>query len=772
MKQFLTLALPLWGIAASHIYEYANLRAEIDKLVATEAIGWAVPVEAFDPRGGPEVWFSTDIGNDRVKIGPWSELAMGSLIRLSRDPNNQMVMKVLKPDSQPTGIGEWPVPDETPDWETTTPLVLGSKIVDQSMNEIRFDFRRNDIEFTSVPISFFRDAWDLELVALHKSRLLVSCAELQRKGSERFTMNVGGVSIRIDEVADADPELSGFRDMGMCPLNVLLNAVRPTIGRTILEQYDLILDGFNSRIVILPKSAVTPTRPLMKYRLDPEFSIDPTCGSWRWIPSPGRANQEDFVFSRIDKDSARFELICLAKSCGQHVLPSKGKLWVGGPTIEFDSTGAVTVRETRGWERFAIALAEQFQTVSIRIERKGYRMKRNPETTLRGLRMEFVPVDGPKEVGEFSIAEWPPVFSGRTVEIAHINVEDVYALIAGIDIWNGVPKFEVIDGNRILVSAEISENTCDRALSVIVSSQGSMVLDFSIEICDYRQEDLGELGYLFKHMSRSETRSSAPLRIILKQGAVDFEQHGELYLFSLSQPDNVWSPDVRWLAAPELTIDSETRDIFIRPSGEPGWEYSHEWEKGRESASSRLVFKVLPKKLIAPPTLLLTDGLWEFTPATTNTQGSSFTIVKDRWLIIGMTGEITLLFEEIEGLIFQGANTATYVGIPEIKFDEAGSLIVRSNGDQRYLFEVQARISNQGNLAIVFIATDFTAVGSVPVEAEADDDKCPICFDEYTPGEQLAETRCKHRFHLDCLRRVEGRKCPLCRTSFDLVNNP
>ena len=137
--------------------------------------------------------------------------------------------------------------------------------------------------------------------------------------------------------------------------------------------------------------------------------------------------------------------------------------------------------------------------------------------------------------------------------------------------------------------------------------------------------------------------------------------------------------------------------------------------------------------------------------------------------MINHDGATTLVFEEIQGPIFQGATRGIYVGIPEISFDDSGSLIVRSNGDLIYQFEVEARAAGPRRLEIVFTATGFTAAGTVPVEAGPDDDKCPICFDEYTPGEQLAETRCKHRFHLSCIRRVEGRKCPLCRGPLDLV---
>ena len=600
---------------------------------------------------------------------------------------------------------------------------------------------------------------------------MVPCDELEkRRNTGGFSLKLDDVSISIHEVMDVDHEFADLRQSGWCPVNVILGAIRPTIGRTILEQYDLILDKSNNRMIVVPKSSLTPERPLMKYRLDRSFPTETTLGSWRWIPSPGRINQDDFVFGGIDTESARFKIICLVKECEKHLLPSQGKLWVGAPIIEIDPLGAVTVREKRGWEGYAIELNWVLQTVTVRITKKGYRMKRDPETNVRGLSMEFVPVEGPKEVGEFSIPDWPPVFDGPFVEIAHISSVDSEALIGDNHVWHGMPVFEVFqDKRRILVTADVSEDKCDRKVTCMGTfPAGETFLDFSTEICNYRQVDEGEQGYRFKRTRRSEFNSADALKFEVKQGAVEFERYREVYLYSLSLPDNVWSPNMRWMAAPKLTVDPESRDILIRPTGERGWEYTHQWEKGTESGASRLIFKVLPRQFIVPQGLRLTDGLWEFRPATDDEEGSRFTIVKDIWRR-GQDGVTILLFEEIEGPIFQGATRGILTGIPDISFDENGNLVVRSNGDQRFHFEVQALESAPRSLEIVFTPVNFAAAGSVPVEAKPEDDRCPICFDDYIPGEQLAETRCKHRFHLGCIRRIHGRTCPLCRSSLDLV---
>ena len=769
MRSIISLALPLWGISASHVYDHAPLESRIHELVETKTVGWAVPVELPSMLSGPEVWFATEMGSDKVRIGPWSTLARKSSIQLSLADNDQMSMKLLARNTEVNGISQLSVANTASFWGSNARLSFENRVVGRV--QVVFDFYKRDIEL-NLPLRFFADVWSMGAIREYKSRLLVPCSELERRrNSGGLNFKIGDVSIAIREVINVDAEISELRQEGWCPLNVMLNAPSLTIGRTILEQYDLLLDASNLRMVVLAKSNTRPARPLMKYRLDRDYPRDPTSGAWRWIPSTDRANQGEFVFLKFDKDSARFGIFCLVKSCEEHIIPSKGALWVGVPVVELDPTsGTITVQEipeTRGWQGYEIRLQEKMQTVDVSISRSGYRMKPDPAKTVKGLSMELVPVEGAKQVGEFSIPEWPPVFRRPIIDIAKIYPDDADAVIAENEVWHGVPKFEIISENRILITAQVTDDTCDREISFFGSFPGAMYLDFSTEICNYRQVGADEEGYRFTRMRRSEPGYSDALRIIVQQGHVSFHSDGEQRLFSMNQPKNVWSPTMRWLAAPELTTDPESGEISISPTGEAGWEYTHEWERENESGTSKLVFRVLPRTFLVPPGLLLTDGLWEFTAAAANPEGSRFSIVQDRWRVGGQRGGITLVFDEIEGTVFQGASRGFYAGIPEISFNEAGSLIVRSNGDQRQLFELEARESGPRRIKIVFTPSDFAPSESVSVEAKPEDDKYPICFDEYTPGEMIAETWCKHRFHLSCLQRVVGRKCPLCRASLD-----
>ena len=214
MKAILSLALTLWKIAATHVYEYTVLEVKIDQLVASEAVGWAVSVEPLLESTGPEVWFATDLGFDRIRMGPWSLLAIRSKMHLSLGPNDQMVMKILERDWQVTGISEWPVvlDVDVASWVTSSRLMLEDKAVELASNGIPFNFTKSDIELGSLPMSFFEDAWSMDTVREHNSRLMVNCDELERRrNTEGLSVKLGDVSIPIREMAYMDAELSQLR---------------------------------------------------------------------------------------------------------------------------------------------------------------------------------------------------------------------------------------------------------------------------------------------------------------------------------------------------------------------------------------------------------------------------------------------------------------------------------------------------------------------------------------------------------------------------------
>ena len=752
------------GASASFVYEFIPLAPQLEQLVEAEAVGWAVPVEPHDGTIGPEIWFSTALGNDRLNFGPRSELASASLLRLSLDANNQIIMKVLKPDTVIHEIGDWEVPIPASNWESFAELKIEGESLGLNYDLVRIDLRSDDFHFNADALSLFQAAWPEGAVSEHNSRLVVACAELNWRDGLGFTLTFGEIPITVRRYDDVNGEFSDLIDSGFCPLNVVLGRARRAIGRAILEQYDLVLDARNHRIQAISKSGRSLEDPLLKYQLDREFAMGQQSSSWRWIPSPGHVKPGDFIFTDLNSNSANFELLCLLEPCRAKILSSRAKLWIGSPRIEISQSGSVTVSEVVGWEGYKVRYTYDAHVASISVYRVGFRMKLDTEHSEEGKQLEFLPVIGGHDSGEFAIPEWPPLFESSTLVISYLDYEAGEELAPNNNRWYGNPKLEIKSGNRISITAESLELSCDREFKLIATEGAVAYLDFSTRLCRYRQVNLGEPGYLFELVGRSH---SYPNELVIQ-----FSRAGDTWentrLATVSSKGRLWSPSHRWLAAPVLKVDPETWRMTITPSGERGFEYTHKWRA--VNGVQTLQFEALPIRLAVTADLSLTDQRWEFVPAASgNSRNTRLSLKQGKWLSRSDDGCLILLFEDVSGPVFTGATSGVYIGIPAAPIDESGRLTVVSNKDARFQFNVESSQTGAHSLTIKFTPTGYSAVGSSPLVIEKTGEECPVCLESFAVSETVAETLCKHRFHLECLSKVIGRRCPYCRGSLDLA---
>lgn len=170
-----------------------------------------------------------------------------------------------------------------------------------------------------------------------------------------------------------------------------------------------------------------------------------------------------------------------------------------------------------------------------------------------------------------------------------------------------------------------------------------------------------------------------------------------------------------------------------------------------------------------PPSLSVTDSVWDFQPWSPNAVGPSFVIRRVRRKNKYNQGGMSLYFEEPSGSIFNGGDRGTFHGRPQVILAETRGLQIKSDSSEGFLYDVRTEFM-YGGLRVTFTPFIYTAVGSVPVNVDSDDGTgCPICLEKWIIEETVAETICKHRFHLQCLRNVQGRDCPLCRGSLNLL---
>ena len=334
--------------------------------------------------------------------------------------------------------------------------------------------------------------------------------------------------------------------------------------------------------------------------------------------------------------------------------------------------------------------------------------------------------------------------------------------------WLGAPKIERLSDGRLRVIAEASETECDRKVKLRKDSNGIPKLDFSVEICMYRQVPFEEFGYAFERVRRSESNANS-FEIEIKDGRIG-SYKDDVFRFKTSAMslENVWSPAGRWLAAPVIAIDTETKRITITPSGERGWEYTHIWYY--ESMNSASLYILDPKhRLELSGSMSLGSPFWEFTPVVSDSNEPKVTILKDRWMQ-RESGSVVLSFFEVQGMLFNGETSIVYQGIPKISLEESGRLTVQSDGDTRFLFRATLVYLDEESVQVRFAPIGSAVLGSVDIQADENEEAtCVICFDNLTADTAVVETKCKHKFHLDCLRRVEKRECPYCRGSFDLI---
>lgn len=751
-------------IRSSFVYDSIQWSSQIDDLIEAEAYGWVVPTGGTYGFLKPMVWFSTDLGSGKLSIRPQSYLAFQSFLRFSVDEQNQMAMRVLKPSTALSPIGGWVIVDEADFWVVKASLALNDRPLSGGLETISIDLSKEDIGLAPSMFDVFRELFPADSVDIVGTRLVVACAELNSLTGTGLNVMIGDVAIPVREVAELDSELSELKKAGSCPVNMVFDVSSPVVGRAILDRYDLVFDGFQGRVLVIPKTSLRPNAPLKKFRLDSDFSSSSGSVSWRWRRSLGPVTRADFIITGINRRGT-IDVLCLRRGCAVALLPGQAVDWMGVPVIHVERD-MLTVSDQKGWVSCDLSVVERIGTVTIVFSKRGYRMKRDLDSYVEGERIGFSPVVGPKQRGEFLVVNWPPV-QGDQIPIRSLMQEDLVVYLPEYARFHGKPQFEIRADKRLVISAESGEMECDRMIQITTTLEGLSSWDFNTQLCQYRQVDLGQPGYAFELVPRSQSTAD---EITLRHsgGNFDFVVNDDLSLSGWAPTGFLWNPKIRWIAEPVLTFDPNTKRVTITPSGESGWEYSHVWMP-QQDGTATLVFKALPILLQVPNKIVLSDRVWEFIPAKSGSTSAVIHISKSRWLRRNPDGGLTITFENVRGRLFTGGEWELYEGLPLVSLEATGRLNVRSNGDSRIQFYVSLHPVTDDALEVEFTPTEFAATGSFPVLVRSVGEVCSICQEEIREGAQAAETFCNHRFHLECLRQVRKKECPNCRTPLGIM---
>ena len=745
---------------AAHVYPSSDLDAHIKELAATDATGWAIAVAKTYVRD-VDLWVTTQLSNGMLDIEPKSDALAKTLLRVGQTPDGHLAVKFTERIPEDDLIGVWEIEGSTSDWKFDAEVIMGDSEPTGNVKRVEFDLGRDEIRLDSEMLPRFKATFPTTTVNEKTERLMMPCSELAEKNGVALTFMVGRIPIEIRKVDELSDEGSD-----MCATNLRFGLILNTIGRSFLNQYDVLLDAQNRKLHVLSKRSFYPKTPLMKYRMDPGFN-GLTLTAWRWTLSPGPVRKEDFVITYIDSIFPQsFEVICFSDLSGNSLLPSSKESWVGAPVVDIDADG-ITVSENMGWERYVLQNTGKFQVSRIDFRNLGFRMKKDWVDSIEGERLVLRPVRGYKMDDEFTVPVASPVVENG-IRIRSIGRWELDDLLQMGRRWLGTPRFQVLDDKKIIITADKDDSECDREVQFIRPTHFDMMFDFSVQICKYRQVHLGAPGYAFAPLDRSSALMSE-LQFKIKGTEVVSISDADSVRFYTSAPRGAerWSPGHLWTADPVATLDPATRRITITPSGAGGWEYWHEWTI-LDLKAAFLEFKPLAKRLTATGKFSLTDDFWEFVPVTPDSTGPQFTIKKGSFMRKEADGSVILLFEDVSGPVFDGPLEGTFEGIPTVAVLDSGALVVQSKEGFKPHFNVVASNPTPESLQIRFTPTEYTRFGSIAVKAGTVDEICGICHDELDPEAIVAKTKCRHYYHISCLRRIEQRVCPYCRTSLDL----
>ena len=101
----------------------------------------------------------------------------------------------------------------------------------------------------------------------------------------------------------------------------------------------------------------------------------------------------------------------------------------------------------------------------------------------------------------------------------------------------------------------------------------------------------------------------------------------------------------------------------------------------------------------------------------------------------------------------------------EENVEEDDNVIIQQQ--QNLVFEIVNNINLAINLTVENILNNLVNI-SYKSQGNRNNDKCPICFENFKENEQVKMTFCFHAFHLICIKKwietkLECPDCPMCR---------
>jgi hypothetical protein len=373
---------------------------------------------------------------------------------------------------------------------------------------------------------------------------------------------------------------------------------------------------------------------------------------------------------------------------------------------------------------------------------------------------------------EFVFTSLPPRFENDRLHI-HSSGNVFRALRVGpYAIWHGIPKLSVTVDNRIIITAEKTEDNEERVVRFDRISEDCTVLNMQDRANRYRQiQDFAGIGLAFQRVTGLPIYDD---EFLVKFGGPvpSFHGHRGRYIFDVQYDAHKVGELFTNLPAsmvgdPQLRVSDDLSRLYIEPKPQSVWEYSI--HAHRAGILSVILFIAKPIRLRVPAGDWLNEPVWHF-PMVTDSSAvlGEFRFDPSTKLDEKIIGPARLVFSKFVGEWTAGFEEIYKRGVPELVIADDGSLRAEwKTGDNENVYTVKPVKEFDGEIAIRISRSVFSKNGAEPFVVNEQEDRCPVCLEYFSVGETVARTvNCKHRMHLNCLIqtvRMSGRASPLCR---------
>lgn len=463
---------------------------------------------------------------------------------------------------------------------------------------IEFNLLSDDVTLPASRVAKFagwRPTWKVDV---RENRLYLPCKRFDSKTGKvyDFFLKFGDHEIQIPIKRSAIvPKTS--KDDSLCPSNlVFANRDTASIGRSVLDRNDVILDGERAKIIFVPfdssqrmqlktrTSFNAPRLLRLQFHRGTEkiFNSQPVRHRIEWTPSNSNLwTQDDFVVRTVVGNKGgfveRIELQCVAE-CPAVVPDNLENEWYGSARLESGEYGSLILREIMDRSSFKLFVVKGNGVIFLKFNLRGKRFIVDHQQSRDGLMVQLSSVRGPIRDEEEFIVSMPlddvKIESLSGLPIIPANKDRFKAHVSTI--FYGKPAFVAsMDEREIRISAFSSQlerqeyslelKTAEHGMGIQIGAPFNRwrqivfmpeqypTLEFRISTGNDQPSNEFALGSL-----KDAKILGGPNRYVLTVNAIPGTQFAE-------SPFELLPLTTKWIGEPMVVTDSLTKSISIVP---------------------------------------------------------------------------------------------------------------------------------------------------------------------------------------------------------------